>query len=126
MKKISIALISVITLSVLGIGGWFTYTKYELRKAELEYMEYSQKPSGMISFWSKAEIPISLKLTMGDGQIRWVPLSSGGGFAGSFDAGNIRIERIYEEEVLASFELALDNDAEADFNVYENSFEPRY
>lgn len=125
MNKLKIILISIITLCILVIGGWFTYTKYEIRKAELEYLAYSEIPRGTISFWNKAEIPISIKLTMEDGQYRWIPLGAGGGFSGSLEAGNIKIERIYEENILASFDLVLENDGRAEFYVYENSFEPR-
>jgi hypothetical protein len=126
MKKYKITIILLSSISMLSIGGWYTFTEYELRKSELEYLEYSEKPMGMIGFWSEAEIPISIRLTFNDGQTRWVPISSGGGFAGSFDAGKIKIERVYEEEVMATFDLILENDTEVNFNVFEDRFEPRY
>ena len=122
--KIKIILL-IIALIVTGFAAWFTYTRYQLRNAEIAYLEELKNPTGMIGFWSKSHKPVLIKITNKKGEYQWVPLSPGAGVVGTFDAGNIKIERVFDEKVIDSFDITLGIYAKVDFNVFDDRFEPK-
>ena len=120
--KIKITLL-IIAVIVTCIAAWFTYTKYQLRNAEIALLEELKNPTGMIVFWSKSNKPILIKITNKKGEYVWVPLSPKSTIVRTFDAGDIKIERVFDEKVIDSFNLTLGIDAKVDFNVFDDRFE---
>ena len=117
--------LSIASIIVLVIVGYFIVTQYQLREYELEFMEELSKPRANLGFWNKTGKNLSIKLTYENGEIRWVSLTPGGGQFGSFDVGNILVEKKSGDTAVVIDKLILEKEANITFNVYEDRFEPR-
>ena len=124
MNKKTIIISFTILLTIL-IGGYFVVTSIQIRQSELELLDYLNKPEANIGLWNKTNKKLHLKLTNENGQLRWFNLDPGGGSAGSYDIGKVKIERVDNEKSLYSINLELHKGADIDFNVYDDKIEPR-
>ena len=115
-------LLALVIVSVAG--GYLLAVKTDIRNAEREMLERISEQSAFIGFWNKTNMPISIKMTSGRGDIRWFSLPRKGGSYASYEPGNALIERILDEKSMYAVEVTLDEGARVEFNVYEDKLVP--
>lgn len=125
MKKAFTIAIAVLALAILLGGGWFAYMRYQLLVLQKQAIEEMEKPRGMLGFWNQSDQHLSVKITFENGDIRWAPLSAGGGHFGSYSTGKLLIQRTFDDEPVVSMNIVLEHGGRADFDVYEDRFELR-
>lgn len=118
------ALIIAALVIIVVVGGYFVITGIQLRQAEFEMLEELRKPKAHLGFWNKSDKQLLIKITYETGDIRWLPLTPGGGSYGSYDIGKVRIERILDEKNLAAISVSFNKGADVQFDVYEDKIVP--